>query len=402
MKQTLLSILLAVFALQASAQNISGTWNGVLDLGVAKLKIVFHIGTDGSCTLDSPDQGAKGLPANLVYVSADSLNIASPALGMTYAGKLADGEIRGQFSQNGQHLPLTLKPGDVEVRRPQTPKPPYPYETEEVTFTNEKAGATLAGTLTVPNDARTVLLMVTGSGQQDRDETLFEHKPFAVIADYLARQGIATLRYDDRGFGQSTGGELKNATTQDIAADAAAGIEWLRNSKRFQKVGLLGHSEGGQIAFILGAQGKLDCIVSLAGPAVKGDSIILAQTKAIAGPAAKDLTLEQLYAQPAIQQTIKESAWYRHFLEYDPQADIRKVTCPVLALNGERDKQVDALQNLNSMRRNLPRNTKTIIKSYPDLNHLFQHCQSGLPDEYGQIEETISKEVLKDITDWLK
>ena len=398
----LLLITYQLLLISAQAQNINGTWNGELNAGLQKIPLVLNLTADGKCTLDSPQQGAKGIPANVDFLSADSLSISVSSLNAAYSARLQDGELKGAFTQNGFKLPLNLKPGKrAAANRPQTPKPPYPYETEEVTFTNTKAGATLAGTLTLPKDAKCVLLMVTGSGQQNRDEELFEHKPFAVIADYLARQGIATLRYDDRAFGASTGGDVTNATTKDFADDALAGIEWLRAQKRFKRVGILGHSEGGTIAFMLGAQKKVDFIVSLAGTAVKGDSIILEQNKALGGPMAAGLTMEQLYALPAIKKAINENAWYRYFMEYDPQTEIRQIKCPVLALNGSKDLQVIATQNLQALRRTLPKHKRTLIKQYDDLNHLFQHCQTGLPTEYGQIEETISEEVLKDIANWI-
>jgi hypothetical protein len=313
---------------------------------------------------------------------------------------LQAGELKGTFTQNGFKLPLNMKPGELaKPNRPQTPQPPFPYETEEVTFTNVKAGATLAGTLTVPKDgAKCVLLMVTGSGAQNRDEEVFGHSPFAVIADRLARAGIATLRYDDRATGKSVGGKDPNITTKDFAEDALAGIEWLRKDGRFKKVGLLGHSEGGTIAFMLGAQKKLDFIVSLAGTSVKGDSVLLEQNKAIAGIMAKNLTIEKLRDMPAI----KQSPWMMWFLDYDPQADIAKVKCPVMAIYGSKDCQVLASQNLPALRRTLPKNKYHLIKEYPDLNHLFQHCHTGMPNEYGQIEETISEEVLSEIVSWLK
>lgn len=282
--------------------------------------------------------------------------------------------------------------------RPQTPQPPFPYQTEEVSFTNDEAGATFAGTLTLPADAKCVLLMVTGSGQQNRDEEILDHKPFAVIADQLARHGIATLRYDDRGFGQSSGGDLLNATSRDFADDAAAGIRWLRQSGRFPKVGILGHSEGGEIAFMLGAEGMVDFIVSLAGPGVSGDSILLEQNRALFGELVAGLTIDDIRNNPQIQQV----PWYRYFINYDPQQDLARITCPVMALNGEKDCQVPAAMNLNAIRRNLPANGHHLFKSYPDLNHLFQHCETGLPDEYQNIEETFSEEVLNDISIWLQ
>ena len=291
MKKLFLTLVLAFIGMTAFAQNISGTWNGELVAGIQKIPLVLNLTAEGKCTLDSPQQGAKGIPANVDFLSADSLKVSVNSLNASYAAHLENGELKGVFTQNGFKLPLNLKPGEpAKAIRPQTPQLPYPYETEEVTFTNDKAGATLAGTLTVPADAKCVLLMVTGSGAQNRDEEVFEHKPFAVIADRLARAGIATLRYDDRATGKSVGGMDANVTTKDFADDALAGIEWLRHSGRFKKVGILGHSEGGSIAFMLGAQKKVDFIVSLAGPAVTGDSILLAQNKLLGGDAAKDLT----------------------------------------------------------------------------------------------------------------
>jgi pimeloyl-ACP methyl ester carboxylesterase len=391
----------AAFALQASAQNISGIWNGELNAGIQKIPLVLNLTTDGKCTLDSPQQGAKGIPADIVFISADSLNVSLKALNASFAGKLQDGELKGVFTQHGFKLPLNLKPGErAAAKRPQTPKPPYPYQTEEVTFVNAQAGATLAGTLTLPQDARCVVLMVTGSGQQNRDEELFEHKPFAVIADYLARQGIATLRYDDRATGASVGGEVKSATTRDFMGDAAAGLDFLRSRKTFDKVGILGHSEGGAIAFMLGAQQKPDFVISLAGPGVKGDTLLAAQANRILAlhGMPESMTVEK-YRQ---QQSIQSVPWIKWFMDYDPTDDIRRTHCPVMAINGDRDYQVISSQNLTAIRQLLPPSEKNLIKEYPSLNHLFQHCQTGLPTEYGVIEETISQEVLKDIADWLK
>ena len=399
MKQFFFTTALVCIGVTTSAQNISGTWNGELVAGPQKIPLVLNLTDDGKCTLDSPQQGAKGIPANVDFLSADSLKVSVSSLNASYAARLENGELKGTFTQNGFKLPLSLKPGEpAKANRPQNPKPPYPYETEDVTFTNDKAGATLAGTLTIPDEAKCVLLMVTGSGAQNRDEEVFEHKPFAVIADRLARAGIATLRYDDRATGKSIGGMDANATTKDFAEDAAAGIEWLRTSKRFKKVGILGHSEGGSIAFMLGAQKRVDFIVSLAGPAVKGDSILLAQNKLLGGETAKDLTIDQLRETPAI----KQSSWIQWFIDYDPQGDIAKTKCPVMALNGSKDCQVDAHQNLNALRRTLPKNKQNLIKQYDGLNHLFQHCQTGLPTEYGTIEETFSEEVINDIITWVK
>ena len=390
---------LACMGITAQAQNINGTWVGDLNAGFQKIKVVLNLNDDGKCTLDSPDQGGYGIPGTTNFVSADSVNVSVASLNASYGARLQNGELKGTFTQNGFKLPLTLKPGKpIELKRPQTPQPPFPYKTEEVTFQNTKAGATFAGTLTTPADgSKYVLLMVTGSGAQNRDEEVFNHKPFAVIADRLARAGIATLRYDDRATGKSVGGMDPNCTTKDFAEDALAGIEWLRAQKRFKKIGIIGHSEGGTIAFMLGAQKAVDFIVSLAGTSVKGDSVLLAQTKAIGGAQVKDLSIEQLRNLPEMQ-----NPWVKWFVDYDPQVDIAKIKCPVMALNGSKDLQVIATQNLPALRRTLPKNKRNVIKEYEGLNHLFQHCTTGLPDEYFKIEETFSDEVINDIIAWVK
>ena len=415
MKKRLFAILLAMAALTVHAQvntttALLGSWSGKLKVGAMSLTLVLHLEqADGyvKVSLDSPDQGAKGIPAFKEYLSDDSLAVKVEAIGMTYRARLKEGKLDGTFSQNGFSTKLALSKGVAEVKRPQMPKSPYPYTTEEMTFRNEKDGATLAGTLIWPvgydKNAKkkpVVVLFVTGSGQQNRDEEVFDHKPFLVIADYLARQGIATLRYDDRATGKSVGGEVKNATTEDFSRDAAAGIDFLRGNKAFGKVGILGHSEGGSIAFMLGAQKKVDFIVSLAGPGVKGDTLLAAQGNrilALSGQPA-NMTVEKYRQQEAVQQV----PWIRWFCDYDPSDDIRKTSCPVFALNGDRDCQVLSSLNLEAIRSLLPVTKRNMIKEYPALNHLFQHCTIGLPTEYGQIEETISPEVLEDMAKWIQ
>ena len=387
-----------------------GSWSGKLNVGAASLTLVLNLEqADGyvKVSLDSPDQGAKGIPALKEYLSDDSIAVKVEQIGMTYRARLKDGKLDGTFSQNGFSTSLVLTKGAASVvKRPQTPKPPYPYVTEEVSFTNDADGATLAGTLTWPvgYDKQsklkpTVVLLVSGSGQQNRDEELFEHKPFLVIADYLARQGIATLRYDDRATGVSVGGEVKNATTEDFARDATAGLDFLRSRKAFSKIGLLGHSEGGSIAFMLAAKKRTDFIVTLSGPGVKGDTLLAAQSNRILSlsgmPA--NMTVEK-YRQ---QQAVQEIPWIKWFIDYDPSDDIRQTHCPVFALNGERDCQVISSQNLTAIQRLLPKLKQNLIKEYPTLNHLFQHSTTGLVAEYGQIEETISPEVLSDIVQWI-
>ncbi len=406
-------LVMAVVTIHAQVNTTTallGSWSGKLKVGAMSLTLVLHLEqADGyvKVSLDSPDQGAKGIPAFKEYLSDDSLAVKIESIGMTYRARLKEGKLDGTFSQNGFSTKLVLTKGIAEVKRPQTPKPPYPYVTEDVMFRNEADGATLSGTLTWPvgydKNAKkkpVVLLLVSGSGQQNRDEELFEHKPFLVIADYLARQGIATLRYDDRATGSSVGGEVKNATTADFSRDAAAGIDFLRSNKAFSKVGILGHSEGGSIAFMLGAQKKVDFIVSLAGPGVKGDTLLVAQANRILSLSGQPayMTVEKYRQQEAVQQV----PWIRWFCDYDPSDDIRKTPCPVFALNGDRDSQVLSSLNLEAIRRLLPSSKRHLIKEYPSLNHLFQHCTTGLPTEYGQIEETISPEVLEDIARWIQ
>ena len=409
MKKTLFTLLLLLAAVTGQAQvnkttTLLGSWTGKLKAGAMSLTLVLHLEqADGYVlvTLDSPDQGAKGIPMYKEYLSDDSLAVKVENLGMTYRAKLKDGKLDGTFTQMGASLPLVLSRGEEKMSRPQTPIAPYPYKTEEVTFRNETDGATLAGTLTWPVDydgkqKPMVVLLVSGSGQQNRDEELFEHKPFLVIADYLARRGIATLCYDDRATGQSVGGELASATTADFARDAAAGLSYLRQRNAFGKVGILGHSEGGTIAFMLGAQNLTDFIVTLASPGVKGDTLMVEQYNRIcslSGQPAK-MTVEMVHQSMA-------PPWLRWFIDYDPSDDIRKASCPVFALNGDRDCQVISSQNLTAIRQLLPTSEKNLIKEYPLLNHLFQHSTTGLPTEYRQIEETISPEVLQDIVTWI-
>ena len=396
MKKLFFTLVLACIGLTATAQEVRRSWSGNLEAMGQKLPIVLNL-VDGKCTLDSPAQGATGIPATVDLLTKDSIKISVKSLGATYVACFVDGQLQGTFAQAGMKLPLNMKEISPDgPNRPQTPKGPFPYTTEEVTFTNTKAGATLAGTLTVPKGgAKCVMIMVTGSGPENRDEEIYAHKPFAVIADRLARAGIATLRYDDRATGLSVGGDMKNATSIDLAEDAAAGIEWLRAQKRFKKVGLLGHSEGGLIAFMLGAQKKVDFIVSLAGPAVKGDSILLYQSRNSGSPLAKGITMEYL------RNMMKGNKWVEWFMDYDPTENIAKTKCPVLALNGTKDCQVPAAQNIPVLRRLLAKNKKTIIKECEGLNHLFQHCDTGRPDEYYNIEETIAEEVLADIVGWV-
>ena len=411
----MLFVLLTIAVAQGQVANTTkallGAWSGKLDLGTAKLTLVFHFEQkDGfvACTMDSPDQGAKGIGVYKDYLSEDSVALSVQALGMTYRAKLQGDKLVGTFTQSGLKLPLMLKKGEPERPRPQTPKMPYPYATENVAFTNNIDHATLAGTLTYPVDYEAmsnknvpVVIMVSGSGLQNRDEELFDHKPFLVLADYLARHGIASLRYDDRGFGASKGGDRvqKDATTLDYKRDAEAGIQYLRSLKKFGKVGVIGHSEGGNIAFMLGADMKVDFVVSMAGVGVKADTALTAQANKIMELQGQPTRLSVEQYRQNVQAL--QSPWMDWFVGYDPTADIAAVKCPVMAINGDKDCQVLSSLNLPSIRQLLQKNKHNVIKEYPSLNHLFQHCQTGLPTEYGNIEETISPEVLTDIAEWI-
>lgn len=454
MKRIWIILLMVVsFSMANHAQEIVSVenWSGAIIVGTNKLNIGFaiKISTDGkhTGTMDVPDQGAKNIPVEITKNDSDSLCISIATLRANYKGrKVSPESIEGRFTQNGMALPLHLKPGKVELKRPQTPEPPFPYATEEVTFKNEAEGATLAGTLTypinylfVPKESVPVVLFVTGSGGQDRNEEIFGHKPFLVIADYLAKRGVASLRYDDRGVGKSTG-PTQGATTMNNLADAEAGIAYLRSLKQFGKVGVIGHSEGGTIAFMMGANKSVDFLVSLAGSAASGWEVIIGQNKAamqlqgvppmVIEDYAKaldilykdrvakkqignqeqyvedlcknySLTLPANFKSNLVKCITAGGEWLTWFLGYHPSEAIRKVTCPTMALNGTLDLQVLSKDNLSVIRTNLPDNDKNLIKEYDALNHLFQHCTPATALNYGAIEETISEEVLRDMADWI-
>ena len=424
--RTLTSVVFAMMALAANAQE--GTWNGELNVMGNKVPLVFNFSTNG-CTIDSPSQGVNGIQAEKTVKDDGTIKVKVGMIGATFEGKMADGEIKGTYVQNGFPLPLTLKPGKLVVKRPQTPVPPFPYKEESVSFTN--AQYTFNGTLTLPENYSKntpVVLMVTGCGQQNRDEELFSHKPFAVIADALARQGIASLRYDDRGWGDESV-NFADFTTDDFRQDAAAAIPLLR--KRFNKVGILGHSEGGTIAMMLAAEGKADFIVSLAGMAISGKETLIMQnrqamsaiglpketvdsycnsiSKALdeiaSGKKASEINIDDVPVAlkpvtiKALQQA--DTPYIRHFLTVDAGKLLPKIKCPVLALNGTKDTQVDCDANTTRIEKGLA-NCKHSIKKIDGVNHLFQHCNTGIVTEYQQIEETISPEVLQEVAKWIK
>ena len=424
--RTLTSVVFAMMAFAANAQE--GTWNGELNVMGNKVPLVFNFSTNG-CTIDSPSQGVNGIQAEKTVKDDGTISVKVGMIGATFEGKMTDGEIKGTYVQNGFPLPLTLKPGKLVVKRPQTPVPPFPYKEESVSFTN--AQYTFNGTLTLPENYSKntpVVLMVTGSGQQDRDEELFSHKPFAVIADALARQGIASLRYDDRGWGDKSV-NFADFTTDDFRQDAAAAIPLLR--KRFNKVGILGHSEGGTIAMMLAAEGKADFIVSLAGMAISGKETLIMQnrqamsaiglpketvdsycnsiSKALdeiaSGKKASEINIDDVPVAlkpvtiKALQQA--DTPYIRHFLTVDAGKLLPEIKCPVLALNGTKDTQVDCDANTTRIEKGLA-DCKHSIKKIDGVNHLFQHCNTGIVTEYQQIEETISPEVLQEVAKWIK
>ena len=454
-----LVFLLAGLALSSSlsAQDISGAWHGKLSLPTGSLTIVFHISQTEQdvyvTTLDSPDQGANGIKTQTTSFNDSTLIIQIPVIHASYKGKLnSDNTINGTFTQ-GMPLPLNLKKGEASrPKRPQEPQPPFPYRSEEVTVRNERDEINLAGTLTLPEKGTKfpAVVMVTGSGAQNRDEEIMGHKPFFVIADYLTRNGIAVLRCDDRGTAASQGTHA-TATNEDFATDTEAMVNYLRSRKEInaKKIGIIGHSAGGIIAFIVAQKDpSIAFVVSLAGAGVRGDSLMLKQVELISksqgmpdavwqgmkpsirnryailqqtdktpeelqkelyADVTKTMSPEQLKDLNTIQQLSAQissmtSPWYLHFMRYDPAQDLKKLKCPVLALNGEKDIQVDAAMNLTAIQERITGNgnKNVTVDAYPNLNHLFQTCKKGTLAEYGQLEETINPEVLKDIIEWIR
>ena len=415
-----------LFAFHANAQT--GTWSGKLDVQGTKIALVFHLDDDNP-TVDSPSQGAKGIPIQIERKSFGGIAIKIPSLGASYEGVYMIQHIAGSFSQAGLSMPLTLTPGEDKPNRPQTPRAPFPYATEEVAFMN--GDVVLNGTLVLPEGysrSTPVLIMVTGSGQQNRDEELFDHRPFAVIADALGRAGIATLRYDDRGMGDYKG-NISECTTEDFKGDALAGVDYLR--KRFDKVGVIGHSEGGTIALMLAADQKVDFIVSLAGMVVSGAETLVSQNRVALLDAGFDAAVVETYCKmigeafdvivnggsmprvedydlPAVLKqnylaviNMMQMPYMRHFLTLDMRPLLGRITCPVLALNGTKDVQVDYETNLSALCDGLPSNPKNRIESVDSVNHLFQRCKTGAVTEYSEIEETISPAVLEAVVEWV-
>lgn len=458
-----LSLCIAFAILPQNNFNPVGIWQGKININPSvQLSIVLHVDKkdDGSLTasMDSPDQSAFGIKVDNVTATNDSLHFTVMAIAGNYhAGYNKDSlMLIGKWSQGAYSFPLNLKKTDKveEAKRPQLPVKPYPYNDEEVVFANKIDSIKLGGSFTFPKEGNNfpAVVLITGSGWEDRDETIFNHKPFLVIADYLTRKGFAVLRFDDRGGGASTG-NVKDATTLDFVKDVSAAVDYLKSRKEVDqnKIGLIGHSEGGMIAPIVATERKdIAFIILLAGPGLTGEEILIRQTELISKAEGipdqeieKNIKLSksiyteirnsknsdeanervtkllQKYVETLsdsektelgdtkafIERQTKTvaSPWFTYFLKYDPVPTLEKVTCPVLALNGEKDLQVPAKEDLaaieNAFKKGKNKNYKTVL--LPGLNHLFQTAKTGSPNEYGKIEETFSPIALKAISDWL-
>ncbi|MFI4972998.1 MAG: alpha/beta hydrolase family protein [Caulobacterales bacterium] len=430
---------------QSPLARLEGDWDGKLDAGALKLRVVLHVHTkDGATvtTLDSPDQNANALPA-AVTLEGDQVHFTVQGAAGAFDGALtADGAgLTGKWS--GAPVAFArLAPGAAPAapNRPQTPVKPYPYREEDVAYDNAAAHVRLGGTLTLPQGAGPfpAVVLIAGSGPHTRDEKVFGHAIFLVLADHLTRHGIAVLRYDKRGLGQSTG-DARTATSSDFAGDAEAGVAYLKTRREIdgRRIGLIGHSEGGIIAPMVAEQDPaVAFLVLMAGPGVPGDQIIMAQSRDIAAAAgaseaalaanaaierrfldavmaakdqasAEQAALEVLTGAgmpPAAADTQAKAAasdWYRFFLSYDPGPALRRLRRPVLALIGSKDLQVPPDLNLPALRDALKGDAGAQVVEMPGLNHLFQTAKTGAPSEYGDTEETLAPAALDLITGWI-
>lgn len=457
MRRIKLLFLVLVVPFLASAQQISGDWYGLLKVQGMELPLVFHITeTEGkfSGTMDSPAQKAFGIPVSSVTFIEGRLNLQIANIGAQYKGMLSDSKIKGNFYQANQSFQLDLSTEPIaekKIDRPQEPTKPYPYDAEEVSFKSEEGKVTIAGTLSLPKNKENfpTAILISGSGPQNRDEEFMTHKPFLVLADHLARNGIAVLRYDDRGFGASTG-DHNAATSVDFATDVKAAIDYLksRNDIDPEKIGLIGHSEGGLIAPIVAAEVPTSFMVLLAGPGVPGEQISIQQAQLLGKlqNASKEdiqneiavmkgifdliknneedieslrnklevyishqleknkVVLEGMSKEQYIEKQIAQLTrpWLRYFISYDPRPTLAKVTCPVLALNGEKDVQVGA-ENLIAIEKALQKggNKEVTIQEFDSMNHLFQRCETGAMEEYATIETTMEPIVLETVSSWI-
>ncbi len=432
-------------------------WKGVLKVQGSELELIFEVKESDdrwNSTLTVPAQGVKGMAMDSTQVVGSELRIYSKMLNMEYVGMYMVNGYVGKYTQNGMTFDLNLysyEEAIEERKRPQTPKEPYLYKTENVKFENRVEGNTLAGTLSLPRtrDVHHAVVLVSGSGAQNRDEELFGHKPFLVLADYLTRHGIAVLRYDDRNVGESAKADAM-ATTAMLALDAEAGVEYLRR-RGYKQVGVIGHSEGGNIAFMLagevGYETRPDFVVSMAGCATSGADVLLSQQeyalrKASVTGAQKEAAMganREIYelvlasesmdseleasvrkilekyvpvgmdasvARRNVERTLRQvlNPWMYYFLRYNPAEAIERVKVPILALNGSLDMQVGSDKHLEEIEKALKKagNTNYAIKKFEGLNHLFQTAETGDMSEYEEIEETMAEEVMQTIVEWVK
>ena len=452
----------SLFSFVSIEQKIEGIWQGTLKVQGIELRIIFKIKKDKNdaltATMDSPDQGAENIPMDTVKLEGNNLFMELKKAGAVYEGSISeDGKkIEGTWKQGGFNLPLVLEHTDKvpEIKRPQEPKKPFPYKEEEVEYKNEKDDIKLAGTLTLPQGEGPfpAVLLISGSGAQNRNEELLAHKPFLLLSDYLTRRNISVLRMDDRGVGGSTG-KLSESTSIDLAEDVLSGVRFLKTRKEIdpERIGLIGHSEGGIIAPIAASKSQeIAFIILMAGSGVTGEEILYLQGELINranGVIEEDIQKARLRqelifkvlkrekdndsAEKALRRLYEEdiagmdeeekkeaevsdevfkaslkkilNPWFRFFLTFDPKTALNKVKCPVLAIIGEKDLQVPPEQNLKEIEKALKQggNEDYTIKELPGLNHLFQTAETGAPIEYGKIEETISPSALKLIGDWL-
>jgi pimeloyl-ACP methyl ester carboxylesterase len=451
-KFNILIILLLTFNF-IQAQEIVGDWYGTLKVQGTELPLVFHVQKKDSIytsTMDSPKQGAFDIKVDLTQYENSNLDLKILQMGINYEGSFDSSaeKINGTFKQGAMSFPLNLTRENIveKVKRPQEPKEPFPYSSENITFYNKKDNINLAGTLTLPEnkeDFPTVIL-ISGSGPQDRNDELFDHKPFLVLSDYLTRQGIAVLRYDDRGVAESEG-DFSAATSKDFSTDVEAAINYLRSRKEINKnkIGLIGHSEGGIIAPMVAKDSKnVNFMVLLAGTGLRGDKLMLLQKKLIEEKSgidqisinksqevfkeAYDLIISSEEKDEELKSTLKQyfneklnntlsddqltglvetltSKWMKYFLKYDPSTALQNTEIPVLALFGENDLQVPSEENSRILKESLAiaENNNATILTLEDLNHLFQESKTGLPNEYSEIEQTISPKVLDIISNWI-
>ena len=444
--------------LEADTSALVGTWQGQIQLGRDSLRVVFHVERDGdslSATMDSPDQGATGIPVGEVQLTADTLRMSVPSISGAFAGVIKGAAagliVDGQWAQGPGRLPLTLRRVEAapEVRRPQTPAPPYPYRADTVAFRNASAGIALSGTLTrPPSDSvgpagAPAVVLVAGSGAQDRDGTLLGHEPLHVLADHLTRRGIAVLRFDERGVGAS-GGTQRGATTEDFAGDVQAAVGMLAEQDGIDpgRIGVIGHSEGGLIApMTANRSDHVGFVVLLAAPGLPGREVLADQLERIgksSGADERTIAIQrgtqqrilQALSQDAdsaeiatdLKQVMREAQgisseeaiesevrrlmtpWFRYFVNYDPRPALRDLDVPVLAIAGSKDTQVAADDNLAAIEQALKAgaNPPHTMRTFDGLNHLLQTAETGAPQEYGRIEETVAPRVLDQIATWIQ